>query len=278
MAQSYEKRLIRVLEYIHDNPDGDLSLDALAEVAAMSRFHWHRVFHGMTGETLAQAVRRVRMYRAAGWLIQTEDPIADIAARVGHANVQSFTRVFRESFGMSPGAFRTRGELRPPLLKRREGDHPMFPVDISDHPARSLAVLPHQGAYLEIGGVFEKLSALFTTRNKWGHARGMLGVYYDDPNAVAEADLRSHAGIILDAPIVMDAPLEALELPAGRYAVMHYKGPYAGLKAAYDYLYGEWLPKSGEEMGDHPPIEIYLNSPQEVASEELLTEVCVPLA
>ncbi|MEO1789448.1 MAG: AraC family transcriptional regulator, partial [Pseudomonadota bacterium] len=91
MAQSYETRLIRVLDYIHDNPDADLSLDALAEVAAMSRFHWHRVFHGMTGETLAQAVRRVRMYRAAGWLIRTDDPIAEIGARVGHDNVQSFT-------------------------------------------------------------------------------------------------------------------------------------------------------------------------------------------
>lgn len=44
MPNSYEKRLIRVLEYIHANPAGDLSLDALADVAAMSRFHWHRVF------------------------------------------------------------------------------------------------------------------------------------------------------------------------------------------------------------------------------------------
>ncbi|MEM9474379.1 MAG: AraC family transcriptional regulator [Pseudomonadota bacterium] len=278
MAQSYEKRLIRVLEYIHEHPDGDLSLDALAEVAAMSRFHWHRVFHGMTGETLAQAVRRIRMYRAAAWLIQSDQSIAEIATAVGHANVQSFTRIFRESFGMSPGAFRTRGELRSPLLKRREGDLPMFPVDIADHPARSLAVLPHKGAYTDVGAAFEKLSALFTTRNLWGHARGMLGVYYDDPNAVPEAELRSHAGIIIAAPIEMEAPLEPLDLPAGRYAVMHYKGPYAGLKAAYDYLYGEWLPKSGEDVGEHPPIEIYLNSPQEVAPEELLTDVCVPLA
>lgn len=58
--QSYEDRLMRVLRYIHDNPTADLSLDRLADVAALSRFHWHRVFHAMTGETCAQAVRRVR--------------------------------------------------------------------------------------------------------------------------------------------------------------------------------------------------------------------------
>ncbi|MEO5619329.1 MAG: AraC family transcriptional regulator, partial [Cypionkella sp.] len=48
MTQSYETRLLRVLDYIHDNPAGDLTLDALAEVAALSRFHFHRVFHAMT--------------------------------------------------------------------------------------------------------------------------------------------------------------------------------------------------------------------------------------
>nr|MCU0854535.1 AraC family transcriptional regulator [Paracoccaceae bacterium] len=49
----YEDRLLRVLDHIAENPAGDLSLDALADVAAMSRFHWHRVFHAMTGETAA---------------------------------------------------------------------------------------------------------------------------------------------------------------------------------------------------------------------------------
>jgi AraC family transcriptional regulator len=53
-----------VIDHIHANPAGDLSLDALADVAALSRFHFHRVFHAMTGETAADAVRRVRMHRA----------------------------------------------------------------------------------------------------------------------------------------------------------------------------------------------------------------------
>lgn len=60
MANDYERRLMRVLDYIHDNPAGDLSLDALADVAALSRFHFHRVFRAMTGQTVAQAVRRLR--------------------------------------------------------------------------------------------------------------------------------------------------------------------------------------------------------------------------
>ena len=79
MASTYENRILRVLEYIHSNPAGDLSLDALADVAAFSRFHWHRVFHGMTGETLADAVRRIRLHRSACWLVQSEKPVAQVA-------------------------------------------------------------------------------------------------------------------------------------------------------------------------------------------------------
>lgn len=84
---TYEQRVLRVLRYINENPAGDLSLDVLAEVALMSRFYWHRVFQAMTGETCAQAVRRIRLYRAATWLRNETDSISGIAKRVGYPNV-----------------------------------------------------------------------------------------------------------------------------------------------------------------------------------------------
>ncbi|WP_394197346.1 helix-turn-helix domain-containing protein [Litoreibacter albidus] len=94
MANPYEARLLRVMEYIHDNPAGDLSLDALADIAAMSRFHWHRVFHGMTGETCADAVRRVRLHRAACWLVQKDWPVAQVAERCGYSNARALRGLF----------------------------------------------------------------------------------------------------------------------------------------------------------------------------------------
>jgi len=83
MTSDYENRIRRVIRHISDNPAGDLSLDALADVAAMSRFHWHRVFRAMTGETCAEAVRRLRMHRAATWIVETDQPIEGIASCCG---------------------------------------------------------------------------------------------------------------------------------------------------------------------------------------------------
>ncbi len=273
----YERRLLRVINYIHDNPDGDLSLDALSEVAAMSRFHWHRVFHAMTGETCAQAVRRIRLNRAAAWLVQTNWTLEKVAKSAGYPNRQSFSRVFSDAYGLPPASFRKRGDLGSPLMKTKLGVFPMFPVEILQQPERRLAGVPHRGSYLEVGKSFEQVAALFSARGLWPNAQGMVGVYYDDPDATAEAELRSFAGIAVLEGVAIQAPLEPVDLPAGRYAVMHFKGPYAGLKAAYGYLYGEWLAGAGEEPGDHPPVELYLNSPQDTAPEDLLTDVCVPL-
>ena len=275
--QSYEKRVLRVLAYIHDNPGRDLSLDTLADVAAMSRFHWHRVFSGMMGKTVAQVTREVRMHRAACWLVQKDCAVADIAARVGYPNVGSFTRVFGEEYGLSPVAFRNRGDLTGSLPEPQNGDLSMYTVDIENHPERPLAALAHKGSYLEIGEQFQKAGTIIASRGLMPEMRGMVGLYYDDPGSVPEPELRSYAGVMLSEGTKVPEVMEAILAGGGRFAVLHFKGPYAGLKAAYDYLYGQYIPKNGLELRDAPAMEIYLNGPQDTAPDDLETEVCAPI-
>ena len=278
MASTYENRILRVLDHIHKNPAGDLSLDALADVAAMSRFHWHRVFHAMTGETLADAVRRIRLHRSACWLVQTEKPVAQVASMAGFGNTQSYLRAFRAAYGQSPTAFRKQGALTSPYHPKSKGNLPMFPVNIETTPARRLLAVPHRGSYMEIAKAFEKLGVIIASRDLGPQIHGMIGVYYDDPSATKTADLRSHAGVVVDATLASVDGLEDVQLPGGRTAILRFKGHYSGLPAAYSHLYGTWLPGSGQEAGNSPVFESYLNSPADTAPENLLTEICLPLA
>ncbi|MEX0285581.1 MAG: GyrI-like domain-containing protein [Paracoccaceae bacterium] len=277
MSRSYEDRLRRVVRYIHDNPAGDLSLDRLAEVAAMSRFHWHRVYHAMTGETCADTVRRIRLHRASHWLVHTDDPVDVVAARAGYDNVKSFARAFRDSYGVTPLAFRKDGLPGTAPLLLKQGETGMYDVEIKSLPDQRLAGIEHKGAYPQIGAAYEQLSAVFTSRNLWPHARGMVAVYYCDPSAVPEADLRSLAGVSVTDALDIPDDLQESTLPGGRHAVLRLKGPYTGLPSAYEYLYGAWLSETGEEPADAPSFEMYLNSPMDTAPAELLTDVCVPL-
>jgi AraC family transcriptional regulator len=273
----YEDRLLRVLDHIAENPAGDLSLDALADVAAMSRFHWHRVFHAMTGETAAQAVRRIRLHRAAVWLVQSDMALEEIAEKSGYGSPRSLARAFALQYGCSPAAFRKNREMIAILLRTHKGETPMFTVDITDQPPRRVAAVAHTGPYPEIGGAFEKLSAIIAACGLWPAVRGGVAVYYDDPAAVEAAALRSQAGFVLDETAAVPAGLDDVRLAAGPAAVLHFKGPYAGLQAGYDYLYGTWLPQSGREPADAPVYEVYLNDPSDVPPEELQTDIVVPL-
>ena len=144
MAQSYEARMLRVIDHIHHAPVDQLSLDDLADVAAMSRFHFHRVFVALRGETAAQAVRRIRLFQAAAQLVQSDSSIEAISARSGYANVPAFARAFRAQYGLPPGRFREQGLLRPMPATLKTGETKMFDVEIKDLPNRRLASLPHK--------------------------------------------------------------------------------------------------------------------------------------
>ena len=277
MANTYEKRLIRVLEHVYANLDGDLSLDTLADVAALSRFHFHRVFTAVTGETVAGFIRRVRLYRAAHELLCSDAPVAEVARDCGYPNPKSFSRAFRDAFGQTPHSFRERGVARPPLRLNSKGDYEMYDVSIRDEPERRLAVIAHRGSYFNIGAAFEKAGATMMARADGADLGAMIGLYYDDPDAVPEAKLHSAAGFEVPETLQIAAPLEEVHLAGGKHAVLTYKGPYTGLRAAYTYLFGEWLAKSGEVPRDAPPFELYVNSPMDTAPDDLVTLIGVAL-
>jgi len=277
MAGRYEERLIRVQDYIYANLDGDLSLDRLADEAAMSRFHFHRVFRAMTGESVAQAIRRIRLYSASVALVNSTDPVPDIATRFGYRDLSSFSRAFKAAFAISPGAYRKRGLSVPILRLTERGETVMFEVEITTQPARRVAAIPHKGDYHKIGAAYEKLFTILGSRDLLAGSGNMIGLYLDDPAVVASQDLRSFAAVEIAESASLEAPLEEKLLEAGKYAVLRHVGPYTNLPAAYSYLFGDWLPKSGAEIKHALPHEQYLNSPMDTAQEDLVTLITMPL-
>ena len=277
--RTYEARLLRVLAYIYDNLDGDLSLDTLADVACMSRFHWHRVFRAMTGETMADAIRRIRMAKAANALVHDDSaPVADVAAQHGYPNAASFSRTFSAAHGLSPAAFRELGAQVAHDLQQNDGDSSMYPVTIETLPPMRAAGVLHVGPPIHIGRAFQTLGGIMSARNLFPYARGMFAIYHDAPGAKPDAELRAHAAVIIanDFPADVEG-LEYFDLVGGKHAVMQHKGPYATLGAAFEWLYGKWLPQSGQEPRDAPPVELYVNDPRETPPDQLRTDIRLPL-
>ncbi len=75
-----------------------------------------------------------------------------------------------------------------------------------------------------------------------------------------------------------EPPFERQTIDGGEYAVLRHNGPYADMHKAYQWLYAEWLPKSGRQIKDSGMFEEYLNNPRDVPPTELLTDIYMPLA
>jgi AraC family transcriptional regulator len=103
------RRISRTLRYLEKHMCEPLDLDALAAVAAMSKFYFLRVFRQTTGQTPYQLLLDTRLRRASLRLLTAPDSIASIVYESGFGDLSTFNRTFRARFGMSPSAFRRQG-------------------------------------------------------------------------------------------------------------------------------------------------------------------------
>ena len=273
----YSRRIERVVDHIADHLHEPLDLERLAAVACFSPYHFHRIYRAITGETAAEALRRLRLQRAAGELVEGHPAIARIARRAGYGSVAAFTRAFQAGYGIAPAAYRRQGRLVQPSPIPTATETAMYDVSIRDLQPVRLAALRHAGSYQEIGATFERLFAWAAGRGLMSQQTRAIGVYYDDPDGAPAAALRSDAGISVGPEVALENGLRLLEVSGGRYAVLHHQGPYAELNKAYRWLYREWLPQSGEQCADRPIFEEYLNNPRALPPEQWLTDICLPL-
>lgn len=274
--ENYQDRFIRVMDYIRSNLDGDLSLDALADAACLSRFHFHRVFCAVMGETPATVIARLRMTRAAGELVRTELSIEAIAERAGHGSARSFARALKSALGLTPAQLRRLGKGDVTHQDPKDIEI-MYPVEITQEAPRRLAAILHTGSYESNGIAFETLSTACGSQGLWPYMKEMIALYHDDPGIVEPDKLRSHAGIAVSEGASFAAPLEAVSLDGGRYAVLHFKGLYATFQAAFDYLFGEWLPASNEEPRDEAIFVSFRTDPRQTPPDENRADIYLPL-
>jgi AraC family transcriptional regulator len=275
----YAIRLERVFSWLADHLDDTLDLQRLAAVACMSPYHFHRIYHAMEGETAAETVRRLRLHRAAVELIAGTLPVSRIARRAGYGSHEAFTRAFKAAYGVPPAHYRAAFVDTPraeDAMKTLDTDT-SYETTIREQSPIAVAALAHHGDYQAIGTTFGRLAAMLGAAGLLAPAERSFGIYYDDPSATPVNTLRADACFGVPQDWTPGGELQRREIRGGRYAVTCHVGPYAELGRAYTWLYGTWLPQSGEEAADAPCIEAYLNDARTVPPTELRTEIWLPL-
>jgi len=289
----YVRAVQAAIEHIAQHLDDALELEGLAGVACLSPFHFHRVFRGMVGETPLELTRRLRLERAAWHLKDKQRPITEIAFEAGYETHEAFTRAFRVSYSTSPSGFRSRTYPRIEIAApcgvhfSADGAVPAFipadsggltmDVEIKEMPELRVGTVRHVGPYNQIPQAFERLGAIAGPAGLLGAANTMMAIYHDDPETTPQDQLRSDAALVVPEGVRLPEPLVEQHIAAGRYARTVHVGPYEQLGDVWARFLGEWVPASGNRIGDGVSYEIYTNTPGQVPKEELRTELYVPL-
>jgi AraC family transcriptional regulator len=292
----YRARILDVLQHISVNLDRELGLDDLARVARFSPFHFHRVFRGVTGESLASLVRRLKLEQAAHRLLTGLEPVMVIALRAGYDSNQTFTRAFSAAFGEPPSVFR-RTRAGVPALPAPSGYHyhpdhgvrffePVMEgaagMDGSIIQLERMKVLcvRHIGPYNQVGEAFCRLSDLVSRLGLDVSGSKWLAIYHDDPSAGKPEELRSDACVTIDtAPAVEGIEgVTIQDIVGGMYAMTRHTGSYSHLGRAWGEFCGGWIPAAGYRPRCAPCFEIYVVGHGDgVEESEFVTDIYEPV-
>lgn len=105
-AAAYQTAVERVVCHMRAHLDEPLNLDHLAQIAAISKFHFVRVFDEITGATPHHFLACLRVQRAKELLLTSETSITEICLEVGYASLGSFSKTFASLVGVPPQDFR----------------------------------------------------------------------------------------------------------------------------------------------------------------------------
>jgi len=272
----YFQSVYKVIFYIEKNYNENLTLGELSKVAGFSKYHFHRIFKSIVNENLSDYIRRVRLSRST-MKLRTNQKITQIALTSGYETNASFSKAFKNYFGITPKEFSKN-------TKKKKGLKMQKPQIIELKPIEVLYVRK-EGAYNKSAGEAWEVLMSFAYKNRIKYKKNlmgkntmMFGIGHDNPNVTVEDKLRFDACISWDDRSVKpQGEISNKIIDGGRYAMFLHKGAYENLQSTYNMI-GDWIVKNGIEVRDKPMFEKYLNrDPRRTKPENLKTEIYVPI-
>ena len=274
----YVQRINKVVAYINNHLDETLDLKTLANEAALSDFHFHRIFKALKGEAIGGYITRLRLEATARLLRYTALTIEEIAFNIGYETPASLSKAFKKQYGISPTEYRTNKDT---YIMKKEIINPDLalkaPKIVTLEP-KNLIYVALTGAYgsLDYGKAYEQLWAVIKAQKLFTKGIESICISYDDPKITEGSLQRSDVCLAIHKPATPQEEVSCKTLAGGKYAVFFYQGSYENLSQVYDTAV-RWIIDHEYTLREEPFFEKYLNDARRTPKEKLKTEIYIPI-
>ena len=274
----YVQRINKVVAYINNHLDETLDLKTLANEAALSDFHFHRIFKALKGEAIGGYITRLRLEATARLLRYTALTIEEIAFNIGYETPASLSKAFKKQYGISPTEYRTNKDT---YIMKKEIINPDLalktPKIVTLEP-KNLIYVALTGAYgsLNYGKAYEQLWAVIKAQKLFTKGIESICISYDDPKITEGSLQRSDVCLAIHKPATPQEEVSCKTLAGGKYAVFFYQGSYENLSQVYDTAV-RWVIDRQYTLREEPFFEKYLNDARRTPKEKLKTEIYIPI-
>jgi AraC family transcriptional regulator len=306
LAENNQYKIVinRVLDYIHSNLSGDLSLEKLASVAGYSPFHFQRLFNQIVGESPKQYIIRLRLEKVAHFFsVFPNLNISELSYDSGFSSLSTFSRAFKSYFGVSPDEYKNLSKEQVRKICKtnsKKGKIGSFYssefrnvnfsqadfMDLENKVEISVRKEPEkQMVFIQTClDTPDSITEAFRKLCMWAEPRGLLtpqtqfiGILLDIPFITLLEKCRFRACITVNSELKEKKEIGKLKVNAGIFASYEFKGDiYASLKSLI-YFKHHWLDSSGYELGDITGLEVFSENPALKPAELIRRNILIPI-
>ena len=299
MTEDNWERINKVLQYIEEHLEDDLSLEVVSNVGCYSPFHLHRLFRGVTGETLNNYVTRKRIEKIAFSLMHRKEmSIAELSTRFGFNSNASLTRTFTKFYGKSPSRFR---KLLPHQYSKiskvdsKNGQSgPVFheyvcninnSINYMEMNAKiEIKELPSIGyAYVTVIGeqglddAFEKMIKWSRKQRLTDHPDFKLLRFFHDSFKVTRPDkVRMSIGAPIDETVSVSGDIGRASTKKGKYMVARFVVVPDDFGPSWESAF-VWMNEKGYQKAAGDPFEMLYNNYHDHPEKKCIVDFCIPI-
>jgi AraC family transcriptional regulator len=278
-------RMKDALELMESKMEEQPDIAEIAKAACSSPFHFQRMFHMLTGVTVAEYIRKRKLTLAAQELAISSAKVLEVALKYGYDSPESFSKAFRKAHGIPPSSAREPGtrlkafpriSFHLSLKGDKEMDYRIVhkgdftvvgkSIQVTTKDGENLRRIPKFWEECHEDGTVARLCSI-------GADKALLGICMDIRH---DKEQFTYFIAVEDSTGAQDDGLISRNIPAATWAVFTSIGPLPGaIQNVWQKIFQEWFPATGYEHTGGPELEVYPAG--DTAAEDYRCEVWIPV-